>query len=763
VTGFVGRQRELTELPGLLRSARLVTVCGPGGVGKTRLTLKVAARLAAKYADGVCLAELSGLRDPELLPNAVAACLGLPEDGTHSPLDAVIEYLRNRRQLLILDTCEHLVDACAMFSDVLLRSTTEVTVAATSRQPLDVPGENVYLLQPLPVLAAGANADAGGDAVTLFAQCAAAAVPGFAVTDANRADVIRLCTRLDGVPLAIELAAVRLRAIPLPALLARLEDRFRLLTGGRRASLPHHQTLRTATEWSHDLCTPAEQVLWARLSVFAGAFDIEAAEQVCEGEPLTAADLLATLIGLVDKSIVLRAGEEDARYRLLDTIREFGAEKLAAAGEESALRERHVARYLALTRTFAKHSNTRGYLHLFDGLRREDADVRAALEYAFTLPGRERAAAAMTAALYPYWQRSCSVAEGRHWLGKVLDRFVAPSSERAWALVSDGYLAVAQGDTDAAVAALEESVKLAEEAGDVLARARGQVMLNLALAFGGRYQQAERAGSVAGEYCEAAGDGSGLVSLDLQMGYLWIVSGRMRDGVARCEQGLSRLGPDSDERWQQGYLHAVLGFGYYRLGDYQASTGEHGIALTMQQEIQDTLGMAYPLECLGWVAAACGRSARAACLLGAADHRWRLAGGRMGLNPDMEALHDAADKAVREALGEDRYLALHRDGSGRPQDEIIAFAIGGGDTLPDPVGAGRLDQAGTSPLTSRENEIAALVARGLSNRAIADRLVISKRTVDAHIEHIFGKLGVSSRVQLVNWLNSGMPAKDEAT
>jgi predicted ATPase len=267
VTGFVGRYAELAQLDAMLAAARLVTVTGPGGVGKTRVTLRAAALAAGRFGDGaVCLVELSGLRDPELLPYTVAACLGLPQ--SDDQLDAVLDYLHDRKLLLILDTCEHLLDACAMLADAVLQAAPGVTVLATSRQPLDVPGEHPYPVPPLPVPdkdAPGGGRD--GDAVELFAQRAAVALPGFAVTEDNRAQVVRLCRRLDGIPLAIELAAVRLRALPLAELADRVESRFRVLDGDRRAGVPRHQTLRTATEWSHDLCAPAEQVLWARREV----------------------------------------------------------------------------------------------------------------------------------------------------------------------------------------------------------------------------------------------------------------------------------------------------------------------------------------------------------------------------------------------------------------------------------------------------------------------------------------------------------------
>jgi len=453
VTGFVGRQRELAELGGLLHSARLVTVTGPGGVGKTRVALRAAAQLSGEFADGACLVELSGLHDPELLPDTVATALGLTgtglvSTGSHSQLDAILDHLRDQRLLLILDTCEHLIDACAMLADILLRAT-PVTVLATSRQPLAVPGEHTCAIAPLPVPDRRARTAGDGDAVELFAQCAVAVVPGFAVTDANRDCVIRLCRRLDGVPLAIELATRRLRAIPLEQLADRLEDRFRLLTGGRRAALPHHQTIRAATEWSYDLCSPAEQLLWARLTVFAGSFDTEAVEQVCAGGPLDREDILATLIGLVDKSVVLRtnglgAGGGSTRYLLLETIREFGAEKLAAAGgrvapsEQQALRDRHIARYLAMATALADDPTAEDQLPRYRQLWTEQANLRAALDYALAEPGRQRDAARLANALSVYWQMASSPGEGRFWLGRVLPLFWGPSRERALALINAG-------------------------------------------------------------------------------------------------------------------------------------------------------------------------------------------------------------------------------------------------------------------------------------------------------------------------------------
>jgi predicted ATPase/DNA-binding CsgD family transcriptional regulator len=772
VTGFVGRQRELAELSGLLRSARLVTVTGPGGVGKTRVALRAAAQLSGEFADGACLVELSGLHDPELLPDTIATSLGLPGTEPRSQLDAIIEHLRDQRMLLILDTCEHLVDACAMLADVLLRATT-VTVLATSRQPLAVPGEHTCAIAPLPVPDRRARTAGDGDAVELFAQCAVAVVPGFAVTDANRDCVIRLCRRLDGVPLAIELATRRLRAIPLEQLADRLEDRFRLLTGGRRAALPHHQTIRAATEWSYDLCSPAEQLLWARLTVFAGSFDTEAVEQVCAGGPLEREDILATLIGLVDKSVVLRtnglgAGGEGTRYLLLETIREFGAEKLAAPGEQAApaelqtLRDRHIARYLAMATALADDPTAEDQLSRYRQLWTEQANLRAALDYALAAPGRQRDAARLATALSVYWQMASSPGEGRFWLGRVLPLFWGPSRERALALINAGYLASLQGETGDGIASLEKGLAVADQLQDTGARARGYLYLSTALTFAGRHQEAAVAGVSAYEYALSAGDTSVLITLDAQAGSLHVAAGEVDEGLARCNRGLDRLGAASEERWQQSYLLALKGFCLLLKGELAQSGQAFCTALEMKHEIGDAMGTSYALEGIAWLAAAERRYTRAAWLLGAAESLWQLVGSRLASSATRQARHARAQQEVRDALGEERYLALCHEGARYALADIVRFVAEGFDELPPH--SSQLPQPGPVPagpsaagLTSREWEIAGLVAEGLSNREIAGQLVISKRTVDAHIEHIYGKLGVSSRVQLASWLRSARP------
>src|SRR6202042_1673506 len=330
-TGLVGRQAEIAQVSAALMESRLVTIVGTGGVGKTRVAVRVAAQTSDRYPDGVHLVELSAVRDPLLVASTLAASLGLSAEDSRPQLAAVLDYLRERTLLLILDTCEHLIDACALLAAEVLRGAPAVTLLATSRQPLGVRAESTFQLRPLPVPEVDDDT-ADSDAVALFAQRAAAVVNGFTITRENRASVIGVCRALDGIPLAIELATVRLGALPLDHMASGLDDRFHVLTGGKRAGLARHQTLRAAIEWSHDLCTPAEHAVWARLSVFAGPFALGAAAAVCADDELSGAQVVESLTALAEKSVLATEpaggpeadGAECIRYRMLDTLREWG-------------------------------------------------------------------------------------------------------------------------------------------------------------------------------------------------------------------------------------------------------------------------------------------------------------------------------------------------------------------------------------------------------------------------------------------------------
>ena len=758
LTGFVGRQAELAGITALLGGARLVTTVGPPGVGKTRLSLRAAAVAADRYPDGAWVVELSGLRDPLLVASTIAGCLGLPEQDARSQYAAVLGHLRERRLLLILDTCEHLIDACAAFAEAVLREAPQVTLLATSRQPLDVPGEHIYPVPPLPVpdpgsLDGAATAREPGDAVELFEQRAAAAVPGFAITAANRDDVIRLCRRLDGIPLAIELAAVRLRALPLPELADRLESGFQVLASGRRGTTARHQTLYTAVEWSYGLCTPAERALWARLSVFAGTFDMAAAEQVCAEAVMPRDAFVYTLIGLVDKSIVLRDHADETRYRLLDTLREFGAAKLAEAGQEAECRGRLIARCLAMARSFDEHFTDDDQAARYQELRREHANIRAALQYSLGRGGVHVAdGAALAIELHCYWQMSGLLREGRHWLGKVIGLSGARSAERASALGIRGRLSTYQGDVSTALADIRQSIGLAADLGDRLASARGALYLNLALTFAGRQAEAMAAEAEARRLLTEIGHRAGLITLERQMAHLYLLAGDVGRAVDCCGRALRMLGGASRELWLTGYVYLLSGLALLQQPHREVECAiALRRALLAKHELGDVVGTGYALEALGWLSAAAGRAEQAAWLLGAVDSQWERIGVRPGNIAILAEFRQRAARQARDALGDRRYGAAHAQGAGHPLDLVVGRAIEGAGEL-----LGRADPAAVAAarrLTKREQEIAAMVASGLSNREIADRLVISKRTVDAHVEHIFGKLEISSREQLTRWLH----------
>ncbi|MFC5181410.1 ATP-binding protein [Actinomadura harenae] len=412
-TSFVGRRAELDQVLRALERARLVTLLGPGGVGKTRLALRAADRARPLFPDGVWLVELSGLRAPESLPCVIAETLRLPGRRVDDPAGFLADRLAASELLLVLDTCEHLVHACAMLAERLLTAAPGLRVLTTSRESLNLVGEHLVPVPPLAVpcprdgtAPTGSAGDAAPlcDSVTLFAERAGASSPGFTVAPGNHAAVCALCRRLEGIPLALELAADRLPAMPVEEIVERLSDRFHVLTGadgpygaswtgGRR-----HRTLRAAITWSHDLCMPAERMLWARLSVFPGGFDLAAAESVCADGDLPADELVDVLTMLVDKSVV-RFDPGAGRYQMLDTLREYGAERLDEAGETGPLRRRHRDHYAALADRAARERLGPHESCWTRRLRSEEGNLRAALEWSLATPGAKASGLRLAVAL----------------------------------------------------------------------------------------------------------------------------------------------------------------------------------------------------------------------------------------------------------------------------------------------------------------------------------------------------------------------------
>ena len=752
-TGFVGRRSELATVSTLLAGSRLVTVTGAGGVGKTRLALRAASGAAARYRDGVVLAELAGLRNPELLPHTVAAALGLARQDSRPRSEAIVDYLRERELLLILDTCEHVIDECALLAEAVLREAPEVTILATSRQPMDVPGESTCPLSPLQVPRQG-DAPVSGDAVELFAQRAAVAAGGFEVTADNQEQVIKLCRQLDGIPLAIELAAVRLGALDLGELGRRLEHRLQILDGGRRGTDDNrHQALRDTIGWSYELCSGEEQTLWARLSVFAGPFTVQAAEEVCAGGDLPRDAVLETAIGLVDKSVLVRVDGPVPCYRMLDTIREYGAERLAATAESDRIRGRMLRHYLRLAEELDADPLT-GQLVRYRAMRAQHDNIWGALGYALGNGGPVHVAGRLMAALYWYVLISGEYTEARYWLTRLLSRFPEPSAERAAGLLLEGLVLTAQGAPETGLAECQEGLAMAKTHGDAHLHARGHLYYCMALFVSGRPEEAAATARVADSLMRAAGDTPNAEVLCLYIGLTHLLTGDLDQAHAAGVDGLRRMPTGSGERWVSSFLLSLVGLALFLKGEPDRGVDAMVKFLEMRQELDDPMGMAFGLGLLGVMAASREEFNRTAWLMGAASQVWELLGttsftGIAGLD---EFTKSAAAQA-REAMGEDAYAEAFRAAARQPLAETVALVIRSAGS-PPAMTAERLagSRAPAVPLTSRELEIAMMVSDGLSNREIAEHLVISKRTVDSHVEHIFAKLELSSRVQLTIWV-----------
>jgi predicted ATPase/class 3 adenylate cyclase len=485
LTSFVGRERELATVQGLLAQHRLVTLTGPGGTGKTRLAQQAAAEALAPadgqpaFADGVWLVELAALADPALVPQAVATAVGVREEPGRPVLATLTDALRPRRLLLLLDNCEHLLDAGARLADTLLRACPRLTILATSREALGVAGETAWPVPSLALPDAGDPRDSEHlRAVEALTQCAAvrlfldravAVHPSFRVTPQNAPAVALICARLDGIPLAIELAAARIRVLPPAELLTRLEDRFRLLTGGSRTALERHRTLQAAVDWSYDLLTAPEKLLFDRLSVFAGGWTLASAEAVCAGDGIAGDAVLDLLTRLVDQSLVLVDEQPDgtARYRLLETLRAYAQAHLAAHGAAEALRQRHARVYLALVE--AVEARVRSDPVLLDRAEREHDNCRAALRWLLD-QGEAEASLRFAAAMGPFWAERGHLTEGRRWLAAALAAGAGVSEVstgvRAKALGEAAGLAGDQGDAATGRTLATEALALWREVGD---------------------------------------------------------------------------------------------------------------------------------------------------------------------------------------------------------------------------------------------------------------------------------------------------------
>jgi predicted ATPase/DNA-binding CsgD family transcriptional regulator len=673
--------------------------------------------------------------------------------------DALVDHLRERRLLLVLDNCDTVLAACRELVSLIVSRCHGLRILCTSRQRLGVPGETVVLLPPLDVpdsaerVSLTALADA--EAPRLLVDRARAVAPGFELTDENRQAAIDICRRLDGLPLAIELAAVRLASITVTDLLERLDDRFRLLAAERGQQPPRHRALQTTVEWSYELLSEEERILWRRLSIFAGSFGIEAAETVCAGDGLERERVLDLAGTLVDKSILTMArGGRRTRYQLLETIRLYGAGHLREAGEEAELQRRHAAWYVELAAggerpwwTTAEQAET------LDLLDVEWANVEAALDFCAGSASDAEAGLRMAADLWLYWAVRGWYRIGRRHLETFLALAPAPTATRAMALWGLGCLAQAMGDHEVALARFEEGQRIGAEAGGVREPAYcllgvGQVRLSL-----GEMELALEALAASREAMSEVDDEPGEHLALYFLGVALAAASQLSDARSLALEAL-RVSERAADTLSIGNLNALLGIVEWRLDDPQAAEVRLKEAVRALNRIGHRSGLATSVEGLAWVAASSGRLERAALLLGCATSVLQEHG--ITLAAYWRAYHDGCETAAREGLGEARFRACWEEGFAFDRQREIAAAL----EEPVPPQAQRLAaDAGEDAfeLTGRELEVARLVAGGLSNPAIAAKLFVSRATVKTHVSHILRKLALDSRVQLASWVAAHDP------
>jgi predicted ATPase len=674
-----------------LARSRLVTLTGPGGVGKSRIALRAAYQVAERFPDGVAFVELSGLRDGRLLADTVAAALGLRDGSAASTAELIGQGLRDRRFLLVLDTCEHLVPACSRLVRSLLPACPGLRVLVTGRQPLRLEDERILHVAPLPLppppsagaraSGAGAGADvlaAGpghGDALALFAQRAAEADPGVTLDGDRLHQAALLCRRLDGIPLAIELAAAQLRGTPLDRLVQQVDGLFWTLeSSGFGDEETRHRTLRTTVGWSHELCAPLERLLWARLTVFAGGFDLDMAIEVCADERLGRHDVAACLAALAEKSIVQRVSA--GRYDMLDTIREYGAVWLEAVEDIGPLLVRHRDCMAALAGRAARAWLSDAQLPWVRRLDAERDNIRAALEFSYNVPGQERAGLRLAGAMWSTWLCRSRYTEARYWLERGLALVPEPVPERAEALWQNAYLLTNQGESPESLPLIAESLKLTDRAGDTAGYARALRTLGAAAMFMDDTARARRTFAEAAAILDAEGLHSDLVMVNVLRAYLNARTGDPRAALAECDGALELMAGAPTECWMRSWLGYVKALAHWSLGEGERCAAELRACLEMFRRMDDPAGLANCLEMLGYVYARERRYTEGAVLIGAASrYPDPMTVPRLSLLQP-HGPEAGPETRVREELAQERFAEHRLRGRSLSVDETVRFARG---------------------------------------------------------------------------------------
>jgi predicted ATPase/DNA-binding CsgD family transcriptional regulator len=749
VTSFIGRRQELGEIRKQLAAARLVSLVGPGGVGKTRLALRAARDLGRGFADGAWVVELAEVRDATLVSSALLAALDLRDQAATEPLAILVAYLQDKQLLLLMDNCEHLLEASAEVVTDLLRSAPNLRVIATSREPLQVPGEQVIPVPPLDLPRGGGAEPLAqlqqNDAITLFSERAAAASGAFELTTSNQAAVVALCRRLDGLPLAIELAAVRTRVLSVGQILERLGDRFALLTGGARAALPRHQTLRLAIDWSFDLLTEAEQALFRRLCLFAGRFTLDDVDGVFVPEERPGDGVLDLLGSLVDKSLVTKEDVSGAAcYRLHETIREYASLKLEEADEAELVTERWLEHYRTTCLRLADGARYR----LVEWLAWADLEIdnlRGVL--GLCLRRGELSRGLDVAVSMRYYWITHGTTEAVRWLDQLLTADDASPATLVCAYYLRGWLSVLQGDPVAARPWFLHAIATARETEQV-------TLLSESLSIAATTEDLTGHPEAARAYLDEAeliisglNDFPATIELVTSQSIHAIFQRDFATVTAASLEGV-RLGREAGDLFRVESMFGFLGMVGLLSGDNDAAHSYFVEALQVARHIDNRLAQYYGLAAAGWYASNTGHARLAAQLLGAADTLAMQTGADM-LGPSLPFLASARQVA-REALGRGAFEAEYAAGKRLSRDAAVRLAL----DEPAPLDAPAAEGAGAGPLAKREVEVARLIADGMSNKQIGTRLFISEATVASHVRHIMDKLGFNSRSQIAVWVGS---------
>lgn len=751
VTSFVGRRREITLTKRLLAESRLVTLTGPGGVGKTRLALRVAANMRRAFRDKAWLVELEELRDPSLTVDAVIEQLGLGGPSTTDEIDTVVEHLREREMLLVLDNCEHVLEEASRLVTAIIHWCPGVRILATSRQSLGIGGEATMSVPPLQVpdierLPASESYEQYAS-VRLFVDRAKAAVPEFEVDSRNGPALMRLCYHLDGNPLAIELAAVRLRALSPQQLEERLSQRYELLTEGRRTAPARQQTLRALIDWSWELCSDRDQHAWARLCLFSGSFALEAAEHVARNG-LSRTDVINALHSLVDQSVLLREQDGDeVRFRLLHAMREYGQEKLANSGEQEQVRRRHCEWYSRLVERFSGEWIGPEQVAWVRRLQLEQGNLRVALQMLANDPDHAQQALRMATRLSPYWAIRGLNREARHWIEQTLPGTPDDASERVPALRVSAWFALLEGDAEAADPALDEASQLAAEQGDPIEEAYLSHTRGMAALLNG---QLETAGPLLDRALRTFVEHDSLVGELFARFGLGLVRGLGADpdaGVALLERSVEITAGRGELFWRAHSLWATAHIEILR-GALDRAEAAAKDALRLQRELDNRLGMALAVDTLAWISERHGRHERAARLFGASATLWDAVWAMPRFYSPVQAAHAEHERSARRALGDQGFQDAFTRGSALSPAAAADLAL----EVKKHGRSSARDNVHPMPVTRRERQIAEQVAQGRTNKEIAESLVIAQRTVEGHVQNILTKLDFSSRAQIAGWV-----------